>query len=442
MKKTASPGSPARGKVLLIAFHFPPFKGSSGLERTLAFCRNLPAQGWQSVILSAHPRAFARTSEERLTDIPAEVRVERPFALDTVRHLSIRGRHLPWTALPDRWVSWLAGAVPRGLRMIRQERPAVIWSTYPIATAHLIGWMLHRLTKVPWITDFRDPMVEYNDRKNYFAPRNPSVRWARLRIEQLCARNAAYAVFCTAGARRIFVDRYPDFPAERALVIPNGFDEAAFAGLDTATHGDTRAPDTPLTLLHSGVLYPGPDRDPTAFLTAVRRLVDDSPEWEDRLRIRFRASGYVSTYSALIAQLGLQDIVELAPSVPYRTALAEMTTVDGLLIFQGYTSNPAIPAKLYEYLRAQRPILALVDAAGDTAALLHRLQVGTVLPIEDSSAIREGLETYLRNLEAGTAPVLSVEDCEEFERARGATILAQTLDAVIAQRPARPESAP
>ena len=430
MKKITLPGSPTHRKVLLIAFHFPPFKGSSGLERTLAFCRNLPAQGWQPMVLSANPRAFARTSDERLTDIPTGVRVERPFALDTVRHLSIRGRHLPWTALPDRWISWLVGAVPRGLRMIRQERPAVIWSTYPIATAHLIGWVLHRITKVPWIADFRDPMVEYNHREKYYAPRNPAVRRARLRVERLCAGNAAYTVFCTPGARRIFIERYPDFPPDRALVIPNGFDEAAFAQLNTADPDDTQAPNASLTLLHSGVLYPGPDRDPSAFLTAVRQLIDESPEWKHRLRIRFRASGYTNTYSTLIARLNLQEIVELAPSVPYRAALAEMTTADGLLVFQGYTSNPAIPAKVYEYLRAQRPILALVDAEGDTAALLHRLRVGTVLPIDESEAIKAGLDTFLRNLNAGTAAILSAKDCQKFERAQGAAILAQILDTI------------
>lgn len=432
MNMTMPPATARRGKVLLIAFHFPPFKGSSGLERTLAFCRNLPAQGWQPMILGAHPRAFAKTSDERLTDIPTNIRVERPFALDTVRHLSVGGRHLPWMALPDRWISWLAGAVPRGLKMIRQEHPDAIWSTYPIATGHLIGWILHRLTKLPWIADFRDPMIEYNHRENYYAPRDPALRRARLRIEQRCARDAAYTVFCTPGARQIFIDRYPEFPADRALVIPNGYDEAAFSGLSTARPSSVRSPNAPLTLLHSGVLYPGPDRDPSAFLTAVRQLLNESPEWVNRLRIRFRASGFVRNYSALIANLKLQEIVELTPSVSYRMALEEMMTVDGLLIFQGYTSNPAIPAKVYEYLRAQRPILAMVDADGDTAALLNRLQVGTILPIEDAEAIQTGLKNFLHDLDAGACPILSLEDCREFDRARGATVLARTLDTIAA----------
>lgn len=426
------PKRPDRLKVLLIAFHFPPFKGSSGLERTLAFCRSLPARGWQPMVLGAHPRAFARTSDERVGDIPAGVRVERPFALDTVRHLSIRGRHLPWMALPDRWASWLIGAIPRGLRMIRQERPRAIWSTYPIASAHWIGWALHRLTKLPWIADFRDPMVEYNQREQYYAPRDPRLRRARLRIERLCARHAARVVFCTEGARRIFLERYPDFPADRALIIPNGFDEASFAGLDAAPPAGPDAKHT-LTLLHSGVLYPGPDRDPSAFLQAVRRLVDEAPEWKSRLRIRLRASGYLTTYAAMIADLGLQEIVELAPSVPYRAALAEMMAVDGLLVFQGYTSNPAIPAKLYEYLRARRPILALTDGDGDTAALLRKLNVGTVLPIEESSAIESGLKAFLGELDAGTARVLAPEKCADFDRTRGADALAQILDAVALQ---------
>lgn len=418
-------------KVLLIAFHFPPFKGSSGLERTLAFCRNLMHHGWQPMVLGAHPRAFQRISEERLGDIPDYVRVERPFALDTAKHLSIRRRHLRWMALPDRWVSWIFGAIPRGLQMIRQEKPKVIWSTYPIATAHLIGWMLHRLSKLPWIADFRDPMVEYDQRTDQCAPANPTLRRARLWIERLCARNAAYTVFCTPGARKIFVERYPDFPADRAIVISNGFDEASFAELDTTAEEKKRPPNAPLTLLHSGVLYPGPDRDPLTFLTAVRQLVNESPEWRNRLRIRLRASGYTTKYSAMITDLDLQEIVELAPSVPYRAALTEMTTVDGLLVFQGYTSNPAIPAKLYEYLRAQRPILALVDADGDTAALLNNLRVGTVLPIDDSDAIKKGLKTFLGNLDAGTGTILAAEEYKKFDRAYGAISLARIMDMLV-----------
>ena len=55
------------------------------------------------------------------------------------------------TALPDRWTSWFWGAVPAGLSLIRRYKPRVLWSTFPIATSHLIALTLHRLTGIAWV---------------------------------------------------------------------------------------------------------------------------------------------------------------------------------------------------------------------------------------------------------------------------------------------------
>ena len=99
-------------RILMVAFHYPPCTGGSGIHRTLKFSRYLPSLGWDPAMLSAHPRAFAQTGQERLGEIPASVPVMRAFALDTGRHLSIKGRHLRWLGLPDRWASWWLGAVP------------------------------------------------------------------------------------------------------------------------------------------------------------------------------------------------------------------------------------------------------------------------------------------------------------------------------------------
>src|SRR5262245_14053771 len=153
-------GFPIMRSLLMIAFHFPPLAGSSGIQRTLSFARHLPRLGWRPLILAAHPRAFSSVSDDQLADIPSEVVVERAFALDSSRHLAIAGRYPAFAARPDRWISWWLGAVPRGLTMIRRYRPAAIWSTYPIATAHKIASTLHRLSGLPWVADFRDPMTE------------------------------------------------------------------------------------------------------------------------------------------------------------------------------------------------------------------------------------------------------------------------------------------
>lgn len=421
---TAAPGA------LLVAFHFPPLKGSSGLERTLGFARGLGPLGWEVAVLSAHPRAYAAVSDERLGDVPAAVPVLRPFALDARRHLSVGPFYPRLLARPDRWSTWIPGAVAAGYRHVRRGGVDVIWSTYPIASAHVIGYWLHRLTGRPWVADFRDPMVEYDARTGTHYPTDAAERRARLRVERLCARHAAALVFCTAGAQRIFAERYPEVPRERLHLVPNGFDEGAFSGLPPP--GPATAPGGPVTLIHSGILYPGPDRDPVAFLTAVRQLLAEDPGWQARLKVILRASGYEAQYGRAITDLGLEKNVQLAPATPYRDALAEMQRADGLLVFQGHASNPAIPAKVYEYFRAGRPVFALVDAAGDTAALLRAENVGTLVPIDDPPAILAGLRGFLAGLESGAVRGMAPAVAARFERGARARELHQILAAARA----------
>jgi len=113
-------------RVLMIAYHFPPLRGSSGIQRTLRFCRYLPEFGWNPVVLTAHPRAYDDVDMASVREIPAGVAVHRAFALNTARHLSIRGRYPALLALPDRWSSWFAGAVTSGLVLIRRDELAAV----------------------------------------------------------------------------------------------------------------------------------------------------------------------------------------------------------------------------------------------------------------------------------------------------------------------------
>ena len=76
----------------MVAYHFPPLAGSSGIQRTLRFVQHLPSFGWQPLVLTADTRAYERTSPDLQEALPPGTVVERAFALDTARHLSIGGR--------------------------------------------------------------------------------------------------------------------------------------------------------------------------------------------------------------------------------------------------------------------------------------------------------------------------------------------------------------
>lgn len=420
-------------RVLLIAFHFPPLQGSSGLQRTLSFCRYLPEFGWEPSVLTAHTRAYDRVDETQLSDLPKGLEVKRAFALDSARHLSVGGAYFKATALPDRWVSWCLGAIPAGLRLIRRLRPSVIWSTYPIATAHIIGGTLARITGIPWVADFRDPMVETIARTNEQFPSDATLRNARLRVERMAAVNARRVVFCTDTARAICEKRYSDIAQQRWQVIENGFDESIFSSVESARQRPEHPRTGPMTLLHSGVLYFSKDRNPTAFFDALAQLAREGSVTPARLQVTLRASGNEEVYRRLIRDRRLEDLVRVSPPIPYREALTEMIEADGLLLFQGYTSNPAIPAKAYEYLRTRRPIFALVDEEGETARLIRTTGTGRIVPMEDPGRIAEGLCGFIEDVQSGQLKKLSEIDLQRYSRKTKTQELARLLDQVVSE---------
>ncbi len=408
----------------MVAFQFPPFAMSSGVQRTLRFVQHLPALGWQPIVLSAHPRAFAATSADLLKEIPPGTVVERAFALDAARHLSIAGRYPGFLARPDRWRAWAPAAIRAGMRLIRQHRPDIIWSTYPIATAHLIAHRLHRLTGIPLVADFRDPMAQ----EGY--PEDPRTRLAFQRIEHDLARDAARLVFVTPSARAMYQERFPDVAADRFVLIENGFDEESFAAAESGLEY------TPLnagrfTLLHSGIVYPS-ERDPTALFAALGRMRSDGRISADILRIRFRAPVEEELLRRLAAQSNTGDIVEILPAIPYRDALREMLRADGLMVMQASNCNEQIPAKLYEYLRARRPILGLADPIGDTARTLRASGVVHVARLEDSQRVEEAMTAYLAAMRS-TAPPAPTGDLSAMSRRARARELATLLENVSSE---------
>lgn len=414
------------GKVLMVAFHFPPQRGSSGIQRTLKFAQYLPAHGWQPLVLSAHPRAYLDAGGAPY-DGPAEV--TRAFALDTARHLALRGRYLQALALPDRWVSWCLGAIPAGLRIVRRARPSVIWSTYPIASAHLIGLALHRLTGLPWIADLRDPMID----DAY--PTDPWMRKAAAWVERQTVRHCTRLVCTTPGALRSYRHRYPELPPERFCLIENGYDEEEFARAEAAP-GPAGGP---YRLLHSGIVYPS-ERDPRPLFAALGRLRREQALTAENFRLVLRAPVHEHLLAQLAREHGIEDLVEIAPALPYRAALAEMLAADGLLVLQASNCNDQIPAKLYEYLRAGRPVLALTDPAGDTAGLMRAAAIDTMAPLDDADAIAPALLRFVALAQEGRAPLASPAFVQAQARAARTTQLAALLDEVVAEAALRQDA--
>ena len=430
----AGAGSGAPRRLLMVAYHFPPLAGSSGIQRTLRLVQQLPALGWQPLVLTTHPRAYERVAPDLLAEVPPGTEVRRAFALDTARHLSIGGRYVGALAVPDRWQTWRFDGVRQGMQLIRRFKPDAIWSTFPIATAHLIAMELQRRSGLPWVADFRDPMAQ----DGY--PTDPRLWQAFDRIERAAVGQAARCVFTTPGAARIYAQRYPDV-ADRTRVIENGYDEDSFARAERGT--DVIEPLAPgaVTLLHSGIVYPE-ERDPAPLMAALGQLRAAGRVGPKNLRLRFRSAVHDKLIRDLAVQHGVDEMVETLPAVGYAEALQEMLRADGLLVMQSAGCNEQIPAKTYEYLRAGRPILCLTDPAGDTAGVLRGAGIPDIGRLDDAADIARALTGFLDKLAAGRPSLPSPTAVRQASRQGRSEEYASLLDALVNADPAATRPAP
>lgn len=402
----------------MVAFHFPPIQGSSGMYRSLAFAKYLTDFGWKTTVLTAKPMLYPETNSENEKLIPSGIKILRSAGLDAQRHLSVRGRYLKFLALPDRWLLWAICATVTGIFYVIRKRPTVIFSTYPIASAHLAGLLISVFTRLPLVADFRDPMAE---------PGYPPGRLQRSVfqwLERKIVNRAKKIIVTTPGAAAFYREKYAIEEADRVVVIQNGFDDEVFVRSDNAGKSSTK-----FIILHSGIIYPN-QRNPRPFFEAIADLKKSGILSSDTLSIRLRGSGFDEEYNRWLVELDIEDFVSILPSVGYGEAAKEMAEADGLLLLQSKHCNRQIPAKVYEYLCSGQPILALVDPAGDTGQLLINAGFDSIAALENQQEIKSLLVTFVNRLRDGNSPVLSVEEASHYSRRQRAAELASLLDGI------------
>jgi hypothetical protein len=236
------------------------------------------------------------------------------------------------------------------------------------------------------------------------------------------------AVLTTPGAIKDYEARFPKIPASRFCLIENGYDEENFAAAE-ASIAESGGKNKQIVLVHSGIIYPF-ERDPIPFFEALAALSQQGLVSPENLKVILRAAANDEFLLQLIDQYGIGEIVLLAPFIPYQEALNEMLTADGLLILQGSDCNHQIPAKLYEYLRARRPILALTDPVGDTAAALMNMGINTIAPLDSKDGIMHELLHFLALVKENNAPIASMEKVLNYSRRSKSKELANLFDQV------------
>lgn len=403
--------------VLMVAYHYPPTGFSSGVHRTHCFANDLVSLGWHPTVLTVTKNAYATVDPAADSRINSTINVVRCPTVDAARSLSFKGRYPLIAALPDRWSSWWLSGVIQGLRAIKRDRPKAIWSTYPIATAHLIALTLHRLTGIPWIADFRDPMLD----EHY--PTHEWLRHIHSWIERRALRHARHCVFTTPASRDRFAAQHQVNlrNPQQLQVIANGFDAHCFTQAITYENNDG-----PWVLLHSGLLNPI-DRPPDGLFAALKALRDEDYAPATKLNIHLRASSHDAQIQRLAEQFGVANQLTLLPPLPYLQAIDEMRRSDALLLLQGDSCLHQVPAKMYEYIRSCRPILALCSTESETSRQLANVASAQTIAPHNIDGIKHALKAMLDKLTAGQTTSMPSIETDRYDRRHRAAELDELL---------------
>jgi glycosyltransferase involved in cell wall biosynthesis len=415
-------------KLLLVTLYFPP-AGGGGVQRPLKFASHLPALGIETHVLAPDDPKWVH--EDADLPLPTQAWVHRARYIGprgrrladeqhgrtgvelAVLHASTIGRRL---LVPDENVTWNATAIPKAISIVRSEGIDVVLTTSPPASVHLVGAAVKRATGAKWVADLRDSIALHAHRSADGIGARAKQK-ARAAVAHLVARQADAIV---TAADAITAETRGLSPAGRLVTIPNGCDFDDFAGLEH-TRGDR------FRITHAGSFFG--KRDPKPFLRALAAsgLTD--------VTVRFLGD-FRPADREFVHELGLGDRVELIPHVPRRESLRLQRDSDVLLLLipeAGGRGRGVLSGKVFEYIAAERPILAVVPPDGAAAQLVRDTDVGLVAPPEDVDAIRDALvELHARWLDGRLdGPPLSQEWHDRLSRGARVEELADLLKGLV-----------
>lgn len=394
--------------MLLLAFHFPPDRRVSSL-RALRFARYLPDEGWDPVVVagaSSDPAAPAEREESFLPPngvpvvraplrsplpcIAAPFRALRQWRSPTrtpERHrppaTEAPGGPLRWARdllffTPDAYAWWLPSALLATRQAVRRFRPEVLLATAPPATTLAVGLAASRWCRLPLVVDIRDPLI----RTPWAARSLTSVRRGVLTaLERSAMRRAAAVIVTTTTLADELAAEYPDQERSRLQVIPNGFDPLDRELIESLPNKPVGGDE--ILLLHPGTLYV--ERDLRPVIEAIARLDAAGV----RIGLRQLGRRWGDDPMPLARQLGVADRVEVFDAVSRSKAFLHMAAADLFLLLQPRTALQ-VPAKLFEMLLFDRPVVAVTDR-GETAELVRRYELGTLAASSHPGEIAEAI---------------------------------------------------
>ena len=433
-------------KVLIVAYYFPP-SGGPGVQRVLKFAKYLPQFGWEPAILTVQDGDYPARDESLLAEIPPGLPVHRTPILEPYSiyraltgkkkgaAVDVNTNYRPGTRvplsekvaqavrgalfIPDARVGWLVHGLPAGLKVAREWGADLIFSSSPPYTCALLGRAIARRAKRPWVFELRDPWTGFLSAPVRHGPSRALDR----HLEKSCVEQASRVVVAWNGITRDLVGKYPDIDTGHFRLIENGFDPDDLAHVEPVRFDR-------FTIVYTGSMYGV--RNPDTFLKAVAQLLQSGKISPENFRAVF-VGRFGDEVRAMFRRPELQGTVEEVGHQPHADSVRYTLGAACLLLVVDDVagSEGIVPGKVFEYLGARRPIMA-VAPKGDVADLINRTGAGVVVDRNDVNAMTETLATWIDEYRrtGGVRFTGRNDDIERLSRRGRTELLARTFDEV------------
>ncbi|MFT5890793.1 MAG: hypothetical protein ACI9Y7_000891 [Dokdonia sp.] len=400
-------------KVLIVCYYWPP-AGGPGVQRWLKFVKYLPDFDIEPIVYTPENPNYPIVDTSMMAEVADSVTVLKHPIKEPYRFASMLSRKqtktisagiVPKTTkqsfiqrlllyirgnffIPDARVGWVNPSVAFLENYIKEHDIRTVITTGPPHSMHLIGMQLKAKTakedpnkKIHWIADFRDPWttIGYHDKLKMTA----KTKRKHKNLERRVLETADQVIVTSPTTKKEFAA----ITTKPITVITNGFD---------TVHTEAVVLDSKFTLSHIGSLLS--DRNPLVLWKVLAKLIKENESFRERFELKLVGKVSQEVIDA-IKSFGLENYLTLVGYVSHQEAILLQRQAAVLLLIEinAEITKGIIPGKVFEYLAAKRPIVALGPKDADVSAIITSTNSGYYFEYSQEEALEKTIVDVFEN---------------------------------------------
>ena len=384
-------------KVLIITYYWPP-AGGPGVQRWLKFVKYLPEFDIEPIVYCPENPSYPTLDSTLSDDLSDNITIlKHPIGeplrflklffktktkayanglIPTASKQSILDRFLIFIRgnffIPDARISWVKPSDDFLSGYISNNKIDTIITTGPPHSVHLIGMRLKAKHVLKWFSDFRDPWVDINYHHHLKLTKNAQKQ--HLMLEKKVLNKADHIIVTSTQTKLLFSNK----TNQPITVVTNGFDDASISKVKM---------DLNFTLTHIGFL--SSQRNPAILWDVLSELIHELTDFKEKFRLVLVGTVSADVINAINVS-GLGSYLDIIETVSHFDAAKYQRKSQVLLLLEGNTKAATyiIPGKLFEYVNAQRPIIAIGPQPSDITSILKETNTGNYFKYDEKEALK------------------------------------------------------